>query len=230
MQKVNPKKNNIETIIFDLDDTLISSHKVLLEAFGYAVEPFGIRLSVEQIEAMRGMSDKELFIEHLERDQANIALKRLWEYSFNSANKTTLIPGVAEILENLRQNSIQLGVWTARDKKSALNILKIHNIDDYFQEVIGGNCLKTNKPNPAGLIMLSEKISSSLDNMMHIGDHEHDIIGANSAGVTSGHAKWQDKDFDDITMHEPEFIFHTVDEFGGWAEKYLYNKKEKIHV
>ena len=210
-----------ETIVFDLDGTLIDSSITIIHAFNYALKPYGMSISAEEVESMRSMTDKELFMDRLSPTEAKEALARLWEYSNQSAGETILLDGVKPLIQKIADCNITLGLWTGRDTASATNILKTHGIFDYFHGVVGGCHVKKNKPDAEGLLLLAEKLNSSLKTMIHIGDHEHDLIGASSVGVKVAHAKWCTKIQDKSAIIHPlaNFTFHSIHEFNLWLDE-----------
>src|SRR5580704_14868747 len=122
----------IETIIFDLDGTLIDSSCIITQAFNDALSPFGISLSHHEVDAMRTQTANELFLDRLSKEDARHALERLWDFSSRFAPKTLLIPGIVPILERITAKGITLGLWTGRDKTSTMHILNFHQIAIYF--------------------------------------------------------------------------------------------------
>ena len=100
--------------------------------------------------------------------------------------KYSLYPGIKELLGELTKSST-LYVWTARDRKSTLRILKelgvlhlfngISTIDDALP-----------KPHISGLIELLG--DTPRDNVCMIGDTSNDILGAKNYGIKSIGAVW----------------------------------------
>ncbi len=179
-----------DTIVFDLDGTLVDSSAMVINGFNYALSRFGISVSAAEVEIMRSRTSAELFRDRLTEAQANEALARLFEHSRTSASDTRILPGVKEMLENLAARKIKMGLWTGRDRASALAILRAHQIDVYFDAVVGGCEVKKNKPDAEGLLMLAQRLGAAVDKIVHVGDHAHDLQGACSAGVAFVHAQW----------------------------------------
>jgi pyrophosphatase PpaX len=214
---------NINTIVFDLDGTLIDASALIPKAFNYALAPYGITVTTEEIERMRSMTDKELFLDILHPHQAKEALARLWEYSKISAHETLLIQEIKSLLHVLKNSNknLKIGIWTGRDRASTINILQAHKIHDYFDEIVGGCQLQKNKPNPEGLLLLAKKLDSSLENIIHIGDHEHDLIGASSVGVKVVHAKWYQPNPPSILHPLANFTFDSLQDFSVWIDQLI---------
>lgn len=210
---------NYNTIIFDLDGTLIDSAHLIMDSFNYALEPFRITLSPQKIEGMRSMTSNELFQDILNKAQAQEALARLWDYAKQSASKTILIPGIKSLLEKITLKNLKLALWTGRDRASALSILQYHQIEHYFEKIVGGCEVINNKPHPDGLLMLAQYLNVPLTSMIHVGDHDHDLQGAHAVGVTAIHAKWCVTEHLSQHAHLAGFSFETIDMFSAWIDK-----------
>lgn len=205
-----------EAIVFDLDGTLINAAASILAAYNYALNPFGIHVNLNDIELMRSYSSEELFLDRLSKDQAKIAVQALHNYSTRAAEHTLLLPGVKTMLANLAELKTTIALWTGRDRASALQILKHHDIHHYFEKIVTCCDVKKNKPNGEGLILLAHSLQIDPTSMIHIGDHEHDLLGAKHANVTSVHARWSHEILN--TEHHPlsNFTFDSLEELSLW--------------
>jgi HAD superfamily hydrolase (TIGR01549 family) len=214
----NAPNERCQTIVFDLDGTLIDSSVTNLKAFQYALSPYGIEITTTDVERMRNLSDKDLFASYLNPIEAKKALANLRDYSHHSAGDTILLEGVKSILNKIANFNIKLGLWTSRDDASAVSILTAHGIKDYFKEVVGGCNVEKNKPHAEGLLLLADKLQAPPETLIHVGDHEHDLIGGTSAGAKVVHAKWCNNNG---SAEHPlaHCTFYSIDEFSLWLDK-----------
>lgn len=209
------------TFIFDLDGTIIDSSQTVLNGFNFALAPFNKKVSMNEVEAMRSLASQQLFLDILTESEAQHALSRLWQHSVNSVAETILINNIEDILNKIANNNIKIGLWTGRDRTSALEILKYHQIEQYFQGVVGGCEIALNKPHPQGLLLLAERLDANPDEMLHIGDHEHDLMGANAAGVACAYAKWCYEDSDGQYNALANFTFNSLHDFELWFDQLI---------
>lgn len=103
-----------------------------------------------------------------------------------SGLKYHLFPGIKELVLALSETST-LYVWTARDRKSTLRILKELGILHLFE---GLSTIDDALPKPhiSGLIELLGDTPRS--NICMIGDTSNDILGAKNYGIKSIGAVW----------------------------------------
>ena len=78
-----------------------------------------------------------------------------------------------------------LAVISNKPKKLVDELLENHGLDQYFQDVIGGDTFENRKPDPAPLIHLMAKHKAETGETIVIGDHSPDIEMAKAAGVRS---------------------------------------------
>ncbi|WP_419420747.1 HAD family hydrolase [Legionella sp. D16C41] len=210
----------LHTIVFDLDGTLIDSGHLMESAFNYALSIYNMQVTVEELETMRSLTSAELFRDRLDETKAKVAVKRLWDYSHRSITDTLLIEGIKPILEQLKNKKITMGIWTGRDRASALRIIKHHKIDHFFKALVGGCEVSKNKPSPEGLLLLAQQLNVSLSSLMHVGDHDHDVLGAMAAGVKCALVGWCSSKLVQQPTQRAHFNFNSVDDFSQWIEQF----------
>jgi len=202
---------NPRIVVFDLDDTLVDSSVHVLSGFQFALEPYGFKVTAEDIERMRSCTSEQLFRDVLPEVDAKCALQRLWAHSQECASRISLIPGVRDLLCQLRRDSrFHLAIWTGRDRLSTLEILKAHGLIQLFDVIASGSCVRQNKPAPDGLHLISHEFGVSPSFMVHIGDHEHDILGAKSVGAFAVHARWGGSQHSKRKLEGADLAFDTV--------------------
>lgn len=207
---------NYQAIVFDLDGTLIDSSALMVNAFKHALTPFNLDVSAQEVEAMRSLSSAELFRDRLSEEHAAEAVARLWSYSQRAVPDTLLIEGIDVLLQQVADKNITMGVWTGRDRASALAILKHHQIDNFFHALVGGSEVAKNKPHPEGLLLLAQKLDIAPDLLLHIGDHDHDLLGAQQAGAASALVEWCPPDVLNQNAHLAHYTFKSVHAFSSW--------------
>ncbi len=130
-----------------------------------------------------------------------------------STLKYSLFPGIKELLHALSLDS-KLYVWTARDRKSTLRILKELGILSYFESIstIDDSLAK---PHVSGLLELVPEVSKS--SICIIGDSSNDIIGAKNFGVKSIGAVWSNQAYT-LVMKEigADFVTDNPGACLGW--------------
>ncbi len=100
-----------------------------------------------------------------------------------------LFVGMKEFIRELKYKGFILFVWTARPRQSAVEILRKLEVINYFEDIYGLDSGLA-KPDPEGLINLTSGIDK--DKVLHIGDSNTDIDGAQAYGIEVIRACWND--------------------------------------
>ena len=211
-------KGKFELIVFDLDGTLVDSDAVVMNAFNYALQPYGQKVDFVGLEKIRSRSPKEVFEGFVPKDEWKNAFGRLASYSEANLIGTPAFPGIKEILEKLRKKNVKIALWTGRDLESAKKILRANAIDGYFTCTVGGCMVSKNKPYPDGLSLVAEQLLVSPEKIIVVGDHVHDMEGTKKFGSLFVGASWSRPVGNNFDLGQTDFIFHTVDDFGVWLE------------
>ncbi|MBN9672977.1 phosphoglycolate phosphatase [Roseibium aggregatum] len=175
-------------LIFDLDGTLIDSapdlHAAasrLLEREGHpplsltTIRSFignGIPVLVERIVATAGLDPL---------DHPRLVAAFLEDYLAHSTDLTGPYPGVVEVLAELKQSGFVLGVCTNKPHRPAEKILEDLGLAAFFDGLIGGDTLKTRKPEPDGLLLLKDSLGGGP--IVYVGDSEVDAETSRRAGI-----------------------------------------------
>ena len=98
-----------------------------------------------------------------------------------------VFPEIKEFLIELKSLGFELYIWTARPRRSTLEIIKSLGIATYFSDLY---CYDDGvpKPHPMGLSQLTPDIDKM--KILHIGDSLSDIEGAKAYGIEVVLACW----------------------------------------
>ena len=175
-------------VIFDLDGTLVDSApdihaaaNALLRAMGYQPISYellcsfignGIPKLVERV--MRASH-----IEFTEARHADLTAQFAALYAEKPAAKTTLYPGVKELLDTLCGRGFRLGICTNKSHALSLQVLDGMGIAEFFGSVIGGDSLSVKKPDPAPFHACLKELGA--EEVVYVGDSETDAATAEAA-------------------------------------------------
>ena len=183
-----------ETVIFDVDGTLVDSaadiHAALnhgLALAGCGPEEFaaarrliglGLERSIEKVLADRGfrIEDAEL---------AGIKSASTAYYDAHLLERTCLYAGVTETLDVLRDTGTRLGICTNKRAEATRRILSGLGILKHFEVIIGREAVAPGKPHPAPLLAAVEALKGQCSRAAMVGDTLADMQCARAAGVTA---------------------------------------------
>ncbi|PWR24749.1 phosphoglycolate phosphatase [Zavarzinia aquatilis] len=183
-----------DTVIFDLDGTLVDSAPDLTGALNATMASLGLAALPEaEVRHMVGHGARKLIERGLE---AHAVPKSAGEidalvdyfigyYAGHVADHSVAFPGVVATLNWLRARGVRLGVCTNKPVVLAKQLIVALELDEFFpaDAILGGDSLTVKKPDGRHLIATIEALSGDLDRAVMVGDSATDLNAARDAGV-----------------------------------------------
>lgn len=190
----NPK---IDTVIFDLDGTLIDTIDDLKDSVNYALDYFNYPLkSKDEIRLAVGMGVTKLF-ENVLPDGINnknfIACIEKFKKFYTSikVSKTHPYEGIIELLKTLKEKNYKTGVVSNKfNLATKMNCKKFFGdlIDIAIGEDESNGIIR--KPDPIGVFTVIKELNSDIKNCVYVGDSDVDILTAKNAGIPCISVLW----------------------------------------
>lgn len=179
------KNNKIDTVLFDLDGTLLDSKELIYRSFVHTFEKFypNHELSDAELDSFFGPPLSVTFAKYTD-DQKQIAemIDYYRKYNVEAHDElVNLFPGVKETIKYLSKHNYKLGVISAKKSDLVNHALEIFKIKEYFDIVIGQDEVKNPKPNPEGIILATKKLKSK--RAVYVGDSVSDIEAGKNAKI-----------------------------------------------
>ena len=178
----------IEFIVFDLDGTLVDSHRDIANAANALVEELGgERLPDAAIVAMVGegaalLVRRALAAAGIDPAPPGALDRFLTLYDARLVEHTRPYEGTVDVLTRLRDR-IPVAVLTNKPQRPTERILDELQLRSFFGEVIGGDTPLGRKPDPAGLVHLAQSVGVPTERTLMIGDSPVDLQTARNAGT-----------------------------------------------
>jgi 2-phosphoglycolate phosphatase len=181
--------NKVDTVLFDLDGTLLDSYQDLSYALNQTLVKHGKpELALEQIRPFvsKGAMVMICVAFHCkpQSDQAHeLWLEMLDIYENNIAQFTTLFPGMGAVLDDITSSGKQWGIVTNKPGYLTEILLGELNLVHKPQTVVSGDTLKVKKPHPEPLLLACSNLGSTPERCVYVGDDERDIQAGKSANM-----------------------------------------------
>ena len=179
-------------IVFDLDGTLVFSHKQVLLASKIVLQKwFGYEVSQKDFES--GFHKNPVkFYKNFKIDvsipENRKKIESFWEEaSLKVGLEVPFFPNIEELLNKLKEEGFAIYIWTARDKLCTHKILKNLKIFDFFEGISCGD-ETAHKPSAEGLEVLVGDCPK--ESVFVVGDSETDIQGSKKFGCRVVGALW----------------------------------------
>jgi phosphoglycolate phosphatase len=179
-----------KAILFDLDGTLTESGDGITRSVQYALEKIGKpEPDVDALRVFVGPPLLEQFMRYADVDEetGRQAVEYYRErYSVTGIYENRLYPGVEKMLSELKQKGYRLAIASSKPEYYILQILDYFRIYEYFDVIVGSemNGGRTRKSEVIEEALRLLKLENHRDQVVMVGDKEHDVLGAREAGVS----------------------------------------------
>lgn len=178
-----------DVVGFDLDGTLLDTHRDLAEAVNHALALGGFELvPVDHAKSLIGGGAKAMLAKAIEEqgglpdDEFRKLYKQMLSYyGQHCAVWTTPFPHASDVLAQLHSRGVAMAVVTNKFESFARDILTRLRLIDCFKTVIGGDTLGRDRAKPAPDTILEAQARSGGGRMVYIGDSSYDVMAARAA-------------------------------------------------
>lgn len=202
---MHPNADNLiasrfDTVLYDLDGTLIESAKDMQVAVSRVLADHGLPPATEDdMRAFMGQGSKvtmdRAFAKYGKKlDEAALsAVTREFVryYEADPVSHTTAFPGVAEVVARFGRLGLKQGVCTNKFEKPSRIILEHLKLMPPITDVAGADTFApVRKPDPKHILMLLERMRGRPERTVMIGDSIHDVEAAHGAGLPAVLVSW----------------------------------------
>lgn len=189
----------INTVIFDLDGTLLNTLEDLTDSVNFAMKEMGAPLhTIEEVRMMVGNSVTYLIEKALPEGSSAEEINRCIEvfenhYHGNMRNKTAPYEGIIQMLSALKAKGYKMAVVSNKSDGFTKALVK-----DFFSEFItqatGRSADIPRKPAPDSVLRTMSVLDSESRETVYVGDSEVDVMTARNAGVPCIGCLWGFRD------------------------------------
>ena len=209
----------INSIIFDLDGTLLNTIEDLANACNYALTTLGYKThEVEKYKTFVGNGRYKLVERMLPEDKRSIEnIEKALElfdsyYEKHMIDMTKPYDGIMEMLDCLINRGINIAVVSNKPHEFTTEVVKNY-FGNRFEVVYGHKKNTKEKPDPWAVLEVIDEFKVNKDECLYVGDSEIDINTAKNAGVKSVGVEWG---------------FRGKGELESAGANYIVNKPEQI--
>lgn len=204
-----------DTILFDMDGTLVDSLGDLTDSVNYTLKYLGYeKRSIDEVRSFVGDGAEMLIKRSLpkegQRDFDNAIKIYKEHYSNNLCNKTRPYEGIYELIEELNDKGYKIGVVTNKPIEAA-KIIADKLFGKNISVVVGAEPLiREKKPHKAGVDYCIEILKSNVKNAVFIGDSEVDVETAKNSSIPCIGVTWGFRSAD--SLKGADYIVNSSDE------------------
>jgi pyrophosphatase PpaX len=198
---------NINTILFDLDGTLIDTNELIISSFLHTLNKFyPNKYQREDVLPFMGPPLYETFVE-IDKERVQELIDTYREY--NIANHDLLVKefeGVFETVQWLKQQGYKLAIVTTKMSNVVMMGLKLTKLDPFFDVVVAIDHVTNPKPHPEPIEKALQQLNAKPEEALMVGDNHHDILAGKHAGTKTAGVAWSVKGREHLAQYEPDFM------------------------
>jgi pyrophosphatase PpaX len=204
----------IKTVLFDLDGTIIDTNELIIQSFIHAlwdqnrllltreqIIPHMGKTLVNQLKSLSGQEDVEVLVD----------VYRAYNLRMHD-EMVCAFPYVREVIEQLHQCGIHMGIVTTKMRKTADMGMHLCGLDKYIKAVITLDDVIHPKPHPEPVEKAVKLLGADIHQTLMLGDSPYDIEAANRAGVISAGVSWSLKGEEALKPYHPDYMISDMRE------------------
>jgi len=134
--------------------------------------------------------------------------------------------GMLQLLQQLKQQGIQCGLCTGKDRERTVIILKKLELYQFFDAIVCSDEVKEAKPNPESLLKLIGLLGVNHKQAVMIGDSHNDIECAKSASMLCIGVTWGEVENNRLIQSKPDYLASTIQQLHYYIDKILHSVAE----
>jgi pyrophosphatase PpaX len=201
-----------QTVLFDLDGTLIDSVDLIVDSYLHTFTTHGLPvLSREEILAGLGTPLNVVFGEFT-TDSGEIERLIATYRGYNLAHHDQRIrayPGVVEMVQRLRTAGRRLGLVTSKNRSGAERGLRAIGLGDAMEVIVGSDDVQRPKPHAEPVEKALTLLGMPPDTCVYVGDSQHDIHAGRAAGTFTAGITWGPFPREHLELVAPDYFCDT---------------------
>lgn len=202
----------IQTVLFDLDGTLIDSIRLILDSYHHTLAAHGIPPRTDD-HWLRGVGTP-LSVQFAEwRDdvgklEAMVATYR--EYNLAHHDRmVTVYPGVVTALGAIRAAGRRTGLVTSKNRQGALRGLTLVRLEAMMDVLVCADEVTNPKPHPEPVEKAVALLGADPGTTVYVGDSIHDMVSGRAARVRTAAALWGPFGREHLALAAPDYWLET---------------------
>lgn len=202
----------IQTVLFDLDGTLIDSIRLILDSYHHTLAAHGIPPRTDE-DWLRGVGTP-LNVQFAEwRDdlgklEAMVATYRDYNRAHHD-RMVTVYPGVVAAIGAIRAAGRRTGLVTSKNRQGALRGLTLVRLESMMDVLVCADEVTNPKPHPEPVEKAVTLLGADPGTTVYVGDSIHDMVSGRAAGVRTAAALWGPFGREHLELATPDYWLET---------------------
>lgn len=213
-----------DTIIFDLDGTLLNTLEDLADAVNVVLSNHNFpKRSLEEVRRFVGNGIRRLMELAVPEDVTGDLFEQLFEefrvyYTEHCQMKTKAYDGVLLLLEQLKNRGIAMAIVSNKNHGAVLELNDIY-FKEYISVAIGQREGIRKKPAPDTVFEALKELGKEKETALYVGDSEVDYATAVNAGMDCVLVSWGFRTEEELAECEPVRFIDRAEELLEFCEE-----------
>jgi phosphoglycolate phosphatase len=205
------------TILFDLDGTLVNTLDDITDSVNAVMNSEAYALqTIEDIQSYIGEGYRVLMERVLPVETVDEEIDRCTglfqdRYSANMIIKTQPYPEIRQLLEELKEMGIKIGVVSNKMDDATKDICRFF-FGSSIDVAVGDNPERHKKPAPDNVFEAMKQLGSSIEKTLYVGDSDVDVQTAKNAGVFFVGVTWGYRSKEALIREGAQYTIDTPNE------------------
>ncbi len=208
---------NYDTVIFDLDGTLLNTLEDLADGVNHVMEENGYpKRTLEEVRHFVGNGIRRLMEQAVPETVSGDEFERVFEefksyYTEHCQIKTRAYDGIMRLLETLKKQGYDMAIVSNKNHAAVCELNEIY-FKEYINVAIGQKDGIRKKPAPDTVIQALKELGKEKETAIYVGDSEVDFATAENTGMDCVLVTWGFRTTDELSVFKPRAFIEKPEE------------------
>jgi pyrophosphatase PpaX len=206
-----------ETVLFDLDGTVVDSGAIILASMRHATrEVLGRDYSDEELLQAVGGPGLEAQMSAIAPEHVDRLVDVYRAHNEPLHDDLEACSGMEDVLVRLHEEGRRMGIVTAKRRSTVELAFAQVPLGHLFEAIVGGDETERHKPDPEPLLLGAERLGAAPEETAYVGDSPFDVRAAKAAGMLAVAVTWgRIHDRTRLEAEQPDAIVDHAEELLG---------------
>lgn len=212
-----------DTIIFDLDGTLLNSLQDLCNSTNYVLNKYGFKeRTLEEVRTFVGRGARVLIEKAIPTEVSVELFEQMLNefklhYREHSNDLTAPYPGIIDMLAAVKNMGFKTAILSNKPHNAVADLHKLY-FESYIDVAMGVKEGIPTKPEPIMVNNVLLELKSDVKNTLYVGDSEVDVFTARNAGLDMITCLWGFRNKDELLNAGAEIFITKPQELLSWLK------------
>lgn len=215
---------NYDTVIFDLDGTLLNTLEDLADAVNFVMRANQYpERTIEEVRHFVGNGIRRLMEQAVPEHVIGEEFERVFEefkkyYTEHCQNKTCAYEGIMPLLGCLYEKGYAMAIVSNKNHAAVCELNDIY-FKEYITVAIGQKDGIRKKPAPDTVIQAIKELGKDKEKAIYVGDSEVDFATAKNSGMDCALVTWGFRTVEELAEFSPTAFIDKPEDLFGVLEK-----------